>query len=149
MDIDILSPFGTLLIKAPLADDDIDDSLECPSPLELTEEIADLDEAGMCIEVEDALGELDSMDLNASVTHVGPTEQVFNGKIIIQGVKVLKAWALSRFNQLCKHTGLTDCLKQVRDVSRFVESKMNDQTSEPPADDSKTLVISDPIATLV
>ena len=68
---------------------------------------------------------------------------------IIQGVKVSKAWALSWFNQLCKHTGSTDCLKWVWDVSRFVESKINVQTSESPADDSKTLVISDPIATLV
>jgi hypothetical protein len=95
------------------SNDDIDDSLECPSPSEPTEEIADLDEAGMCIEDKDALGELGSMDSNAGVTHVGPTEWAFNGKIIIQGVKFSKAWALSQFNQLCKHIGLTDHLKQV------------------------------------
>jgi hypothetical protein len=32
-DVDILAPFGTLLFDVPLAEDDIDESLEHPTPL--------------------------------------------------------------------------------------------------------------------
>jgi hypothetical protein len=147
--VDILSPFGTLLVKVPLAADDIDDSLEFPSfPEGVPTAVsgngnADSDETRMRVEVEDALGEL------ADVTQGGPKELAFEGKIRIQGVEVSKARALSRFNRLRKHTGSTDRLKRVQDMSRFVENKSNDQTTGPPTDDSETVVISDPIATLI
>jgi hypothetical protein len=39
--IDILSPFGTLLFKVPLADDDIDESLEGPTGTGMTSESLD------------------------------------------------------------------------------------------------------------
>jgi hypothetical protein len=149
--IDILSPFGVLLVKVPLAYDDIDDSLEIYLPsssLPTSVTTADEDIA-LRIEVEDGLGELASVGSDADATLGGPTDRKFDGKISIQGVQVSKARALSRFNWLCKHTGSTDRLKRVQDVSRFVESRSNNQMSEPPIDDSDILVISDPITTLV
>ena len=50
-----------------------------------------------------------------------------------------------------KHTGSTDRLKHVQDVSRFVKDISNGGQSEPPLaeESSEILVLSDPIVTLV
>lgn len=75
---------------------------------------------------------------------------MINPKVLIQGKEVNKARALSQSNKIRKHTGSTDRLKRVQDISRFVENKASGrQSSVPPADNSETLILSDPIATLV
>ncbi|KAF8148808.1 hypothetical protein B0H34DRAFT_679492 [Crassisporium funariophilum] len=63
-DVDMLSPFGILLVDAPLAEDDVDESLEFLPPFALGEDPAknkgiqtDLD-TNMRLEVETALNEL-------------------------------------------------------------------------------------------
>ena len=56
--IDILSPSGTMLFNLPLADDDIDESLECPSLPIISDRSADPNVAETRIIVEDALAKL-------------------------------------------------------------------------------------------
>ena len=61
----------------------------------LNKETANSNKIGMHTKVENALSELSSTNLDASVTQAGPVEQVFDRKILIQRVKVSKAQALS------------------------------------------------------
>jgi len=60
--INILAPSGTILFNVPLADDDINESLEFPSPPPAVSDhnatAVDADSAEIRVEVEDALGEL-------------------------------------------------------------------------------------------
>lgn len=56
--IDILSPSGTMLFNLPLADDDIDESLECPSLPIISNRSANPNVAETRIIVEDTLAKL-------------------------------------------------------------------------------------------
>jgi len=115
--IDILSPFGTPLINVPLADDDINESLEAPS-IVLTNRIMELDshESEMRVNVEDELAaNLTSSKSNTKIT------KAFDSKVLIKGAAKNKARVLKDFSKFRKHVGSTDHLKHVQSVLRYVD----------------------------
>ena len=148
--IDILSPFGTLLVNVPLADDDIDESLEVPTDAlaNITTEL-DFHETEMRVTVEDEL----AANLTSSNSEI---TKAFDSKVLINSTAKNKARALKDFSKFCKHTGSTDRLKRVQSVLRYVDHG-NSFTTETPnntsamshVDDSSKIVMSDPIATLI
>lgn len=154
-DVDILAPFGTLLFDVPLADDDIDESLEYLTPsvrgantnATLNLGLDDSD-AEVRVEVEDALGEL-STDLDSDV----PQRRVVESQILINGKLKSKARVLADFAKYGKHTGSTDRLRRVQDIGRHIQNKsVSTNVQEflpPPKDDSEVLLVSDPIATIL
>jgi len=147
--IDILSPSGTMLFDIPLADDDIDESLECPSPPINSDGSANPDVAETRIEVEDALGELEIVDAaNASQKRNIETNIFVNGKF------KSKARALAEFSKYRKRAGSTDRLRRVQDIERHIQNKntgayMSSESLPPPGDDSDVLLISDCVASLL
>jgi hypothetical protein len=80
--INILTPSGTILFNVPLADDDIDKSLEFPSPPPgISESDHHGESAKTHVEVEDALGELCLADAAADTPQARlPTEIDFSTK---------------------------------------------------------------------
>ena len=148
--VDILSPFGSLLFET-LTEEDIEDdvSLESPTPSPTITPAGNETDSQLRIDVEIALGKLDSTNVIATAM---PAQRLIDAKVLIQGKEVNKARALSRFNKTWnrKHTGSTDRLKRVQDISRFVEDKsIGGQSSALPAEDSETLILYDPIVTLI
>jgi hypothetical protein len=128
--VDILSPFGILLFET-LTEDDIEEDVSLESPTStpfVTSSTAppaeNQTDSELRIDVEVALGELDSIDATGIATAM-PAQRLINAKVLIQGKEVNKGRALSRFNKTWnrKHTSSTDRLKRVQDVSRFVENK--------------------------
>ena len=148
--IDILSPFGTLLFKVPLADDDIDESLEGPtvtSPDETTESRAH--EMDMRVNVEDGFGAELSTNLETAAS-----QRLFNPKVLINGIKKSKVCALKDFSKYWQHASSTDRLKRVQAIPRFVntEKTLDSHPIHSPeqyVDDTEKIVISDPISTLI
>jgi hypothetical protein len=155
--IDILSPFGTLLFDVPLADDDIDESLEAPSSTGTsTDEITDsrAHEIDMRIDVEDEIGaELASLS-ESSNTETTTNQRIFNPKVLVKGVEKSKARALKDFSKYRQHASSTDRLKRVQAIPRFVDTEKTLDSSpnhslEHLIDDTEKILISDPIATLI
>ena len=159
--IDILSPFGTALVNVPLADDDIDESLEAPT-IVLANRTMELDshESEMRINVEDELAaNLASSNLASSNIASSNTEitKAFDSKVLIKGTAKNKARALKDFSKFRKHAGSTDRLKHVQSVLRYIDhenlfnaaSPLANNTLEPHIDDSQKIVMSDPIVTLI
>ena len=111
--VNILAPFGTLLVDTPLADDDIDESIDSPPPAETTNppvpNIDLVNNANMHVKVEDALGELDSVDINPVVGQTS-SQRIIESKVLIGGTLISKAQALSRYSKSRTHAGSTDCL---------------------------------------
>jgi hypothetical protein len=153
--ITILSPFGTLLFNVPLADDDIDESLE---PITFSSATTNsgsdsrAHEADMRTDVEDKLG-AELAFLNAKTT---PDKRLFNSKVLIKGIEKLKACALKDFNRYWQHSSSTDHLKRVQAIPRFVntDETHNFGPNRSPgyhtvSDDTDQVIISDPISTLV
>jgi hypothetical protein len=91
-DVNILSPFGILLVDAPLVEDDIDESLEilpqsvADQMMELSNEEMDSSDATTCVEVETAFEELTTESAGV---------QTFDQDITFRGVKTSKAHALA------------------------------------------------------
>ena len=148
--IDILSPFGTLLFKVPLADDDIDESLEAPTatPLDETAE-SRAHEMDMRLDIEDAFG----AELSSNTETAGSQRQ-FNSKVLINGVEKSKARALKDFSKYRQHASSTDRLKRVQAIPKYVDTEktLNSNPIHSPeqhVDDTEKLVISDPISTLI
>jgi hypothetical protein len=150
-DITILSPFGTFLFNVPLADDDIDESLEAPT---VTSEIGDSDsrahEANIRIEVEDAL----SADLVSSNTENTADKTVFNSKVLVKGIEKSKARALKEFNKYRQYASSTDRLKRVQAIPRFVNTEKThkfgpNHSLEYHTYDTNKVIVSDPISTLI
>jgi hypothetical protein len=151
--INILAPSGILLFNVPLADDDIDESLEFPSPppnisdhrAESTA-ATDTGDNETRVEVEDAFGELDTATLL-------PQDQIIKSEVLINGKLKSKARALADFGKYGKRAGSTDRLRHVQDIERHVQNKTVScaaATTFPlPEEDSQVLLISDCIATLV
>jgi hypothetical protein len=153
--VNILAPFGTLLFDVPLADDDIDESLEYPSPppsVHGTTPNSGLDDAEVRVEVEDALGEL-SNDSNHLDSSYAPQHRVVESQILINGKLKSKARLLADFAKYGKHSGSTDRLRRVQDIGRHIQNKSvtanTPESHPPPKDDSEVLLISDPIATIL
>jgi hypothetical protein len=150
--VDILSPNGTLLFKIPLAEDDVDVSLESASRSGSTAGAIGSDVESnfeMRIEVEDAIGELADTDTDGLGLRL-ETGRIIDNKVLIKGNEVSKARALSKYAKFRTHARSTDRLKRVQDVSRFnIGSVELNPHPETPTDSAETLVIGDPIATLV
>ncbi|KDR77538.1 hypothetical protein GALMADRAFT_1326277 [Galerina marginata CBS 339.88] len=152
--INILSPFGTLLFTVPLADDDIDESLEVLTPSADRTTNIDTHEADMRVDVEDTLGaELASS--NGEMTQATTIEKAFNSKVLIRGQERSKARALKEFTKYRQHASSTDRLKRVQAVPRFVdtekllESSTNSTSASHLDDTEQLIIISDPVASLV
>ena len=95
-DVDILSPFGILLIDTPLADDDIDKSLEVlveASPNKTPN--LDTHEIEMCVDIEDGLG-AELAFLNEPVMG---NQKAFDSQVLIKGTVKNKARALKDFSK--------------------------------------------------
>jgi hypothetical protein len=155
--IDILSPFSTLLFNVPLADNDIDESLEAPSSTGTsTEEIpgSKAHEIDMRINVEDEIG-AELASLSESLNTETPTNRrIFNPKVLVKGVEKSKARALKDFSKYRQHASSTDRLKRVQAIPRFVDTEKTLDSSpnhspEHLIDDTEKILVSDPIATLV
>jgi hypothetical protein len=156
-DIDILAPFGTLLFDVPLAEDDIDESLEYLTPSihganKGPNSDSGLDDAEVHIEVEDALGGLSaSSDITTNLDT--PQRRVVESQVLINGKLKSKARVLADFAKYGKHVGSTDRLRRVQDIGRHIQNKtVSTSASESlPAlkDDSEVLLVSDPIATIL
>ncbi|KDR67270.1 hypothetical protein GALMADRAFT_47197, partial [Galerina marginata CBS 339.88] len=150
-DVDMLSPFGILLVDAPLAEDDIDESLEFLPSLAtgkndepVNQEIQNGSDTNMRLEVETALGEL---------TTKLPEIPNFHKDVTFRGTRTSKARALARFIKDRKRhgPGSTDRLRRVQDVERHPTSKKFDDELAAPAatDDSEVLFTLDPVSSLV
>jgi hypothetical protein len=142
--VDIFSPFGTLLVNIPLEDDDKDesqDTLETPE-LVLRESVTVnlcTDEADMLVEVEESISEVaDFKDVSELATG-SPT-------VLFKGKQVPKARALAQFSKYRKVASSTDHLKRVQQQARYstLNSDLQQQQSE-----QLVLTISDPIASLL
>jgi len=107
--IDILAPFGTLLIDVPLSDNDIDESLGVPTVRSTNRILPDSDahKTEMHIDIENEL----AAGLASSNTKIEAGQNVFDSKVLIQGVAKNKARALKEFSKFRKHAGSTDRLK--------------------------------------
>ena len=155
--IDILSPFGNLLIDVPLVDDDIDENIEALSfPGTLDDEIARsrAHEIDMHIDVEDEIGAELASSLESLNIKTTTNRRNFNSNLLVKGVKKPKAHVLKDFGKYGQHASLTDCLKCVQAIPRFVntektlDSSPNDSL-EHHIDDTEKILISDLIATLI
>jgi hypothetical protein len=153
-EVDILAPFGTLLIDVPLAEDDIDESLEYLGPLS-SENLGEsgLNDADVRVEVEDAVAELSACPDNTAASSNSPRSQAVESQVLINGNMKSKARALADFNKYGKHTGSTDRLRRVQAIGRHVQNKTASTETTgflpPPRDDSEVLLVSDPIATIL
>ena len=148
-DVNILSPFGILLVDAPLAEDNIDESLEfLPQSAagqipELSNEEMDSSDATTRVEVETAFEEL---------TTVSAEVRKFDRDITFRGAKTSKARALARFSKDRKRHGprSTDRLRRVQDVERHPTSKnFDDEPLDNRDDDAEVLFVLDPISSLL
>ncbi|PPQ92922.1 LOW QUALITY PROTEIN: hypothetical protein CVT25_006605 [Psilocybe cyanescens] len=137
-DVDILAPSGTLFFDIPFVDDDVDESLEYPSPpIANSEGSADLDAAETRIEVEDALGELKTTDAAVIALQSWKVET----EIVINRKLKSKARILAEFSKYRKCVGSTDRLRCVQDIERHVQNKTvssyaSSDSLLPPTDDS-------------
>jgi len=150
--IDILSPFGALLLDVPLADDDIDESLE-GSVVTSINRITDSKshEMDMHVDIEDEIG-TELAFLNTENTD--SDQRQFDSKVLFPGIEKPKARALKEFMKYRQHAGSTDRFKRVQAIPRFVDTK-NPHDSSPNyslgsyINDTEKVVISDPISTLI
>jgi len=146
--VNILSPFGILLVDAPLTEDDIDESLEflpqstASEITELSSEEMDGSDANTRVEVETALEKFTTD--SAAVRN-------FDRDITFRGTKTSKAHALARFSKDRKRHGprSTDRLRHVQDVERHPTSKnFDDEPSHNLDDDAEVLFVLDLILSL-
>ena len=101
--VDLLAPFRVLLFDVPLAEDDIDESLEYPTfhtaassqPTNAYFNRQDnpIEEAETWVEIEDSLDELVSSE--SVVEQPDAPKNTFSSKISINGVEVSKSHALA------------------------------------------------------
>jgi hypothetical protein len=143
--IDMLSPKGALLVDAPL-EDEIDESSEALLLSTRTSSQTNSASAGgseVAVDVEDELQEL----------NIGPGGQGSSGgpqferTIVMNGKTMPKAKALAMVCRYRKSTSSTDRLKRVQEIERYHASQ-TEQTNGYD-NDSRLLLIHDPIATLV
>lgn len=119
-DVDILAPFGIQLFDAPLADDDIDESVEFlafDSPVIAVVPNAEALETR--IEVEDALLELATLAPEQTL----PQARIIEPKVLVNGKLTSKARTLSNFSKFRKHAGSTDHLRHVQDIDHHIQNK--------------------------
>ena len=147
--IDILSPSGTMLFNLPLTDDNIDESLDCPSLPISSDKSADPNIAETCIEVEDALGKVETADtMTASPKWKIKTDILFNGKF------KSKAQVLAELSKYREQVGSMDHLYCVQDIEWHIQNKniiayASSESLPPPSNDTEVLLISDCVASLL
>jgi hypothetical protein len=144
------------LFDVPLAEDDIDESLEYPivtipsSQPTNTDYHRDQDnniaESETRVEVENSLDELASSE---TVVIQPLTGNVFSSKVLINGTEMAKSRALARYSKFRFQASSTDRLKRVQQVERYGKNKNLDTHIKSPVDETHILVISDPVATLL
>ena len=154
--VTILAPSGTILFDVPLAEDDIDESLEFPSPPDVPDHsaasvaVTNTDSAETRVEVENALVDLDSADIST----ISSQNQIIESEVLINGKMKSKAKELADFSKYGKRAGSTDRLRRVQDIERHIQNKSVSSSAAVaslplPGDDSEVLLISDCIATLI
>ncbi|GLB44010.1 putative zinc finger [Lyophyllum shimeji] len=150
--VDILAPFGMLLVNIPLDADDIDESLEIPNtPLPQTRisavaSSAENDRA----EVEDALVEDDDVSPLSTPSPTVNAAASFDRFILVDGKKVLKSRALALRGKYNKKTSSTDRLKRVQEVERYSRKPDPDHQFGTSEFGSKPALLGhDPVASLV
>jgi hypothetical protein len=146
--VDILSPFGDLLVTIPLEDDDNEgDGLPPPLPTRSAGVVV----ASMSREIEDAIAEEDVDDERDGAA---AAVRVFDKFVTFSGKKISKTRALALRSKYNKTTSSTDRLKRVQEIERYSGS----QTGTPRTHDvvqfdsafgGPCLLIQEPIATLV
>ena len=143
---DMLSPSGILLFDLPDDPNDIDESFD--DTVDTSDKLASScsEDIAIRVEVEDSLGELENADEAGELTG-----QNFDKKIIINGLEMSKARALSKYGKTRKFVSSTDRLKRVQEVGRYgtISTDRSESTYETPINEGEVLLVTDPIATLV
>jgi len=151
--VNILSPFGALLFDAPLADNDVDESLKVP----IVASIDGISDSGshekdMRVDIEDEI----AAELVFSHTEIttDSDERIFDSEVLINGTEKSKTRILQDFNKYHQHASSTDRLKCVQAIPRFVNTKnahnLNHNYSlGSNIEDMDQIIISDPISTLI
>ncbi len=142
----ICSPHWVPFLSIDLSDD-VDESLEYHNPEGPVSASNANNDTDLRIEVEDSLGELTGCD----EALVEPLSTIIIKKIMINGKETAKARALSRYSKFRKFVSSTDRLRRVQEVERCVKNKTDVTTleSSDAIDETETLIISDPIITLI
>jgi hypothetical protein len=154
--VDILSPRGILLVNAPLDDDDVDLSWAMYSESEpslsavsaVDDQPLNEDVIANRIEVEDLLNDIATHEKFAQSTPHG----LQSGSITIGGTTMPKSRALARYSKYRKTVSSTDRLKRVQEVERYsssYSSRPNTTISMDLQVDEPTLLVSDPIASII
>ena len=144
--IDIFSPFGSLLVNIPLGDDDEDESQEdfvIPEvQAENSAENPRTMDADIQVEVEESFSQLtrDSEAASEGLA-ISPT-------VLIKGKEVSKARALAQFSKYQKIASSTDRLKRVQQQAQYSTS-LNPDLPQQSQSEQLVLAISDPIASLL
>ena len=111
--VDLLAPFGVLLFDVPLAEDDIDESLEYPIldtiPADASSQTPNInsgrnnsqrvEESEARVEIEDRLDELISSESVSSESIQQQSGAVFSSKVFINGIEMSKSRALVRYSK--------------------------------------------------
>ncbi|KAF6753578.1 hypothetical protein DFP72DRAFT_1010378 [Ephemerocybe angulata] len=150
---DLLSPNGVYLFEVPLEQDDIDESVEMlEAHIPIPDEEAELNHDAQ-VEVEDELIEfaLDASPPPASNGSLSASPRKFSTTISINGKDISKAKVISMMTKYRRTVASLDRLKRVRDVERFTSESRPDISLQPSpsSDRTKSLLVHDPITTLL
>ncbi|KAF5376672.1 hypothetical protein D9615_007901 [Tricholomella constricta] len=152
--VDILTPNGVLLVNGAVGDDDVDESIEMEAGYSDPRDCEVEDGNGAAdarVEVEDAFAE---EDFDLQRPDGSPVQKgAFSRDIVSQGKTVTKSRALAAYSKYRKAASSTDRLKRVQAVHRFTAQpkalSIDLQTFRDPDSQNTSLVIHDPIATVL
>lgn len=141
--VNILAPGGVPLFTVPRAPDDVDESIEDVG-LDPDRPISPLDEAtDTRIEVEDAITDLDCEAARGEEAHRNMRVVVYKGNEI---PKTRALSLASKYRNLVP--GSTDRLRRVQEIPRY-GIKVQDEGDVLPTSKDDTLLVSDPITSLL
>lgn len=142
--VDILSPFGTLLMNIPLEKDDheLNPDAEARAPVPASPS----EPAALSREFEDAAAEEEGEEELI-------TSQPFDQFLVISDIKVSKTRLLARRSKYVQAPSSTDRLRRVQDIERFPGGSrlagLGDTTNSASIFGEPRLIVSEPIATLI
>ncbi|KAK0438802.1 hypothetical protein EV421DRAFT_1891895 [Armillaria borealis] len=141
--IDILRPFGELLISQKLsADDDEDDEDDTELLVSsVNDSLPSSEDSGLCTFEDAAAEEISEITLSTSRT--------FDKKITMDNKMINKSRALAIFSRYQKHASSTDRLKHVQQVSHYTSDQGTDIIDHSHAFGGPCLMINEPIGTLL
>ncbi|KAG6905140.1 hypothetical protein DXG01_004635 [Tephrocybe rancida] len=150
---DILSPFGKLLVNAPLDDEDIDESLDIAEAMPLDVDFLGSDSESTRVEVEDLIASDLSEDRDnepVDTSSIG-TPKGFDRFVTIGGKQILKSRALALRSKYRKKSSSTDRLKRVQEIERYSQKPTLDDSDQHGSSlfGASCLMNHDPIGTLV